>query len=129
MNTDRRLALDVMSLLRNGGNAPKYAWRRLCDDKDLCRFLNALDDETWDDFRRYIRRQRIGVSEVDAVRLSLPEWRAQGRLLAAVKVAMQEKEQDKPANEDEGDVSGGEEVDKLTADIAPDFGGGFGHGA
>lgn len=135
MNTpsERRLALDITSLVRNGGRASgalcRASCRRLWADDGLRPWLDAIDptdEEAWDSLRRHIRGEshRLRLPEIDAVRQLLPTWRAQGVLLGAVHRAVRQAEGgDGVPPDDSGAVASG-------CDTAEGFGGGgFGFGA
>lgn len=128
--SDRRLALDIMSLLSNAGRAPPAACRRLRADEGLRRFLNAvgpaddgLHDEykmSWDGLKRHVRKQAqaMRVMEPETVRRLLPAWRAQGLLLAAVCSAA--------ASERAGEADEAAEFDGTEEPVDGGFGAGFG---
>lgn len=125
--SERRLALDIMSLIRNAGRAPGASCRRLRADEGLRRWLYALgpaDEPEWDDLRRHVRLEshRLRCDEITAVRLLLPTWRAQGMLLGAVRTAVRRlaEEGDGAPPDDSGTAA--EQYD------ARGFGGGGGFG-
>lgn len=123
----RRLALDIMSLVRNAGRATPSGCRRLRADEGLRRWLQALgpaDVPDWDDLRRHIRSEshRLGLPEIDAVRELIPTWRAQGMLLGAVQQCVQRQDEDGEPIKSGATTTG--------YDVAENFGGnGFGFGA
>lgn len=111
--TDRRLALDILQLMTWWGRGHAASCRRLRADDGLRRWLEAIgpaDDgindayaAAWDGLRLHIRREshRLRVMEAEAVRRLIPQWREQGRLLAAVEVAA---ERERRAEAEDGSI-------------------------
>lgn len=141
MSTEKRLALDVMALVRNKGRAMHSACRRLHADEDLGVYLQTIGpaadgmtdeyDQAWDDFKQYVRSQshKVGLPEIDAVRSLLPLWRSQGRLLAAVRAATKDAEA-RPGDDGEGEAAAHSDATDAGIKDNEDGGGtGFGYGA
>lgn len=138
--TDRRLALDVMAIIRNQGQARTATHQRLHADQGLSVFIETIGpaadgmnddyDTMWHDFRQHVRHEsrRLRLPEVDAVRTLLPLWRSQGRLLAAVRSAVKEAEA-KAGDEGEGEAAAHSGADEQGIEDDEDGGGtGFGYG-